>query len=223
MKKLLSLMLALILLLSLIPMAASALSIHDFAEVKPNPDKAEVAPYVGITHTDKEVNLSQEDYDTLLEQYKAYLSSKEELEKLANHDLNDHHYGWQANAKYHWLGCPCGCKISMEPHIDPKDAADDYCTCGYHFSDNADLVTLWVDGCPPIKNFSKNKTEYTLNAYTYKDVKSVKISTRTFDSQATVELPEDLTLKTGTNTIAVKVTAENQKATKTYTLTIVKE
>ena len=82
---------------------------------------------------------------------------------------------------------------------------------------------LFRSGCPPIKGFNKNKTEYTLNAYTYKDVKSVKISTRTFDSQATVELPEDLTLKTGTNTIPVKVTAENQKATKTYTLTIVKE
>ena len=73
MKKLLSLMLALVLLLSLVPMAASALSIHDFAEVKPNPDKAEVAPYVGITHTNKEVNLSQEEYDALLEQYIAYL------------------------------------------------------------------------------------------------------------------------------------------------------
>ena len=84
-------------------------------------------------------------------------------------------------------------------------------------------MTLWVNGCPPIENFSKDKTEYTLHAYTYKDVKSVKISTRTHDSEATVELPEDLTLKDGTNTIPVKVIAENQKDTKTYTLTIIKE
>ena len=67
------------------------------------------------------------------------------------------------------------------------------------------------------KYLNKNK------AYTYKDVKEVKISTRTADSQATVELPEDLTLKEGTNVIPVKVIAENQKNTKTYTLTIIKE
>ena len=223
MKKLLSLMLALVLLLSLIPMGASALSIHDFAEVKPNPDKAEVAPYVGITHTDKEVNLSQEDYDALLEQYIAYLSSKEELETLANHDLNDNHYSWQTNAKYHWLGCPCGCKINMEPHVDPKDAIGDYCTCGYRFGDNADLVTLWIGGCPGIKNFNKDTTEYTLNAYTYKDVKEIQISTRTFDECATVELPEDLTLKVGENKFEIKVIAENQKVTKVYTVIINKE
>lgn len=110
----------------------------------------------------------------------------------------------------------------MEPHVDPKDAKDDYCTCGYHFSDNADLVTLWINGCPPIKNFNKNTTEYKLNAYTYKDVKQIKISSRTFDSEATVELPEDLTLKEGSNTFEIKVVAQNQKVTKTYTVTITK-
>jgi hypothetical protein len=110
----------------------------------------------------------------------------------------------------------------MEPHMDPKDAEDDICTCGYQFSDNADLVTLWVDGCPPIKNFNKNITEYKLKAHTYKDVKEIKIATNTFDSEATVELPEDLTLKAGENKFDVKVIAENQKVTKTYTLIITK-
>ena len=64
--------------------------------------------------------------------------------------------------------------------------------------------------------------QYKLNAYTYKDVKEIQISTRTFDSEATVELPEDLTLKAGENKFEVKVTAENQKVTKIYTLIITK-
>lgn len=175
MKKLITMLLALILVLSLIPVSAMAI-------IEQEPATTYQSPHPG----------------------------------------KDHEYGYASNAKYHWMQCPCGCKISMEPHVDPKDAADDYCFCGYHFSSNADLVTLWVNGCPPIKNFDKNKTEYKLNAYTYKDVKEIKISTRTFDSEATVELPEDLTLKAGENKFDVKVISENQKVTKTYTLIITK-
>ena len=200
MKKLISLLLVLVLAVAMLPMTVCAIGLTPAPGFNPPP-------------VDDDVLKSPLDEMTC-----PYPIPEEPV-----HDPNKHEYGIAYDTQYHWLACPCGCKISMEPHIDPKDAVNDYCTCGYHFSDNADLVTLWVDGCPPIKGFNKNKTEYTLNAYTYKDVKSVKISTRTFDSQATVELPEDLTLKTGTNTIPVKVTAENQKATKTYTLTIVKE
>ena len=202
MKKLISLLLVLVLAVAMLPMTVCAIG--------PTP-----APFPGPDAPLVDDDVLKKPLDEMVCPYP--------IPEEPIHDPNKHEYGIAYDTKYHWMECPCGCKISMEPHIDPKDAVNDYCTCGYHFSDNADLVTLWVDGCPPIKGFNKNKTEYTLNAYTYKDVKSVKISTRTFDSQATVELPEDLTLKTGTNTIAVKVTAENQKATKTYTLTIVKE
>ena len=146
-----------------------------------------------------------------------------EMTQILGHAPNKHEYTTKYNTKYHWLGCPCGCKISMERHIDPKDAPNDTCTCGYRFSDNCDLVTLWFGGCEEIKDFNKNTTEYTLKAYTYKDFKEVKISAHTFDSEATVELPEDLTLKEGTNVFPVKVIAENQKNTKTYTVTVIKE
>ena len=224
MKKLISLLLALVLLLSAIPMGASAYSIFEFAEIKPNPDTAEAAPYVGITYTNKEINLSQEDYDALQAQYKAHLVYLEELEKAANHDPNKHSFnGYGSNTKYHWMQCACGCRIGETLHIDPKEAPNDTCYCGYRFSDNADLVTLWIKGCPGIKDFDKNKTEYELNAYTYKDVKEIKISTRTHDSEATVELPEDLTLKEGENKFEIKVTSENQKVTKVYTVIINKE
>ena len=202
MKKLISLLLVLVLAVAMLPMTVCAIG--------PTP-----APFPGLDAPLVDDDVLKKPLDEMVCPYP--------IPEEPVHDPNKHEYGIAYDTKYHWMECPCGCKISMEPHIDPKDAVNDYCTCGYHFSDNADLVTLWVDGCPPIKGFSKDKTEYTLNAYTYKDVKSVKISTRTFDSEATVELPEDLTLKTGTNTIPVKVTAENQKVTKTYTLTIVKE
>ena len=206
MKKLISLLLVLVLAISLLPLTVAAAT-------------TSTPSYQLINGKWYEVNSNTEvtDSDLLAKLWKAY------RENPANHEPGKHVYSVKYNNKYHWLACPCGCKISMEPHVDPKDAKDDYCTCGFHFSSNADLVTLWVDGCPPIKDFNMNKTEYTLKAYTYKDVKNVKISTRPYNSQSTVELPEDLTLKEGENVIPVKVIAGNQRDTKTYTLTIIKE
>lgn len=207
MKKLISLLLVLMLVVSLIPMAVGA------AEKPTYELKGGKWYEVVTTATKTEVT----DKTLLAKLWADYNADK------GNHEPGKHTYSVKYNNKYHWLGCPCGCKVAMEPHVDPKDAKNDYCTCGFHFSSNADLVTLWVDGCPVIKDFNKNKTEYTLKAYTYKDVKEVKISTRAYDSQSTVELPEDLSLKEGENVIPVKVTAGNQRDTKTYTLTIIKE
>ena len=221
MKKLFALLLALTLLVSLIPMNAAAIghwSSYTGAKVLAN-GNVELAKAGGGTEV-----VTPEEYDILLASYGAFLAEQEALFRAANHDPNNHSYnGYGSNTKYHWLQCACGCKISMEPHVDPKDAKNDYCICGYKFSDNADLVVLWIDGCPGIKNFNKNTTEYKLNAYTYKDVKEIKIVTKTHDSEATVELPKDLTLKTGENKFEVKVTSENQKVTKVYTVTVVKE
>lgn len=210
MKKLMTLLLALVLILSMIPMTVSA------AKGSPRFVLDGDTWYEVTSSGKKEVT----DYDTLVRLWWDYCGITYEKQP---HEPGKHTYGVQYNTRYHWLGCSCGTRINVEPHVDPKDAPDDLCTCGYRFSDNADLVTLWVDGCQEIKNFNKNTTEYTLKAFTYKDVKEVKIATRTFDSQATVELPEDLTLKEGTNIIPVKVIAENQKVVKTYTLTILKE
>ena len=223
MKKLFTLLLALVLVISMIPMAASAYSVSDYPNFKSKDDGNGNTIFTMDNADGTKTKISQKAYEKLEEQYIAYLVSLEELEALANHDLNDHHYRWAANTKYHWLDCPCGCKIGMEPHVDPKDAIGGYCTCGYWFSDNADLVTLWIGGCPLIEDFDKNTTEYELDAYTYKDVKEIQISTRTFDAGATVELPEDLTLKEGKNTFEIKVVAENQKDSKIYTVVINKE
>lgn len=127
------------------------------------------------------------------------------------------------NLKYHWTECTCGAKLGVQRHVDPLKADDDACTCGWRFSSNADLTTLWVQGCEEIKDFNPDVTEYTLKTVSYKPVNEIKIRARTFNAQSTVELPEDLTLKEGTNVFPVKVVAGNKKDTKTYTLTIINE
>ena len=204
MKKIMSILLAMVLALSLLPMTAAA----ETLKVLDSDSTLQAA-----------VSLKKEEGKDKDKHDKHHKHKRKP--PVANHD---HEYsGYGSNPTYHWLQCACGCKISVEPHVDPLETDDDYCFCGYHFSDNADLVTLWVDGCPPIKKFNKDKTEYELDAYTYKDVKEIAISTNTFDSEATVELPEDLTLKAGQNKFEVKVIAENQKVTKVYTLIINKE
>lgn len=213
MRKMISLLLALMLVISMIPMVASATDyFRNDADGKwYELNGSTIGPEVTDSDLLKDLEAS----------YEAWLNSQNTSKPV--HEPEKHTLYWNSNTKYHWKECACGARFGEELHVDPKDAENDTCICGYHFSDNADLVTLWVRGCPGIKNFNKNTTEYELNAYTYKDVKNIKISTRTFDSEATVELPEDLTLKEGKNTFEVKVTAENQKVTKTYTLIINKE
>lgn len=221
MKKLISMLLSLVVILSAIPLGASAWTWADYYHVQPNPDRTEVAPYVVVRSDGSSVNLSEDEYDTIRALHKAHLQSEEEALEAANHPTNEHIFSYASNATYHWLQCPCGCQINKERHVDPLDTADDYCTCGYHFSDNAQLVTLWLKDCKELKNFRKDVYKYETDAYTYKDVKEIKrIATRTFDSQATVELPEDLTLHDGENKIEIKVIAENKKATQVYTVIV---
>jgi hypothetical protein len=219
MKKIFAMLLALTMLLSLIPMSVAADAWTDYASFKPiNADK-----YLATKHTGETTEISTERYEELMADFGAYLAYLEEQYKAANHDPNNHSYnGYGSDTKYHWLQCACGCKISEELHIDPKNAPNDMCFCGYQFSDNADLTVLWIEGAFPIKNFNKDVTEYEVKAHTYKDFKEVKISTFTHDSEATVEYPADLTLKDGKNVYEIKVTSENQKVTKVYTVTVVK-
>lgn len=212
MKKLIAMLLVLIMVLSLVPMSASARSWKDYTDVELGKD----GKWYGVKDGKTPVALT----DAEVEAYLAYVA----YEDHPHPDDTDAHTfnGYGFNTKYHWLECACGCKISMERHVDPLDTTDDTCTCGYHFSDNAELVVLWLEGAFPITDFNKDVHEYTINAHTYMDFKEVKISTFTYDSEATVEYPEDLTLKEGENVFEIKVTAENKKVTEVYTVTVVK-
>lgn len=200
MKRLIALVLSLILICSLIPFSA-------FAEEITDPDQVE------------DVKPEDENKDDETEEKKEL--DKKKVDHFALGE--DHTFGWDYNLRYHWLACSCGCQLGMEPHVDPLTAEDDTCTCGYRFSDNADLVVLWIGGAYHIKNFNKNITEYKIKAHTYKDFEEVKIVARPFQAGATIEYPEDLTLNEGENVYEIKVTSENKKVTKIYKVTVVKE
>lgn len=222
MKKLISLMLALVLICSLIPLTAFALpnKLPDLSNIPLQEGKPDLT-------TKEEENKDKDELkipsDTLIAPSEAE-SDEDDGEVYLPHSTEDKIVGYGCDTKYHWWQCSCGCKIGMERHVDPKNTTDDTCVCGYHFSDDADLVTLWLDGCLGLKDFRKDVYEYETKAYTYKDVQKIKrIATRTHDSQATVELPEVLTLKEGENKFEIKVTAENQKVTNIYTVTVIKE
>jgi len=249
MKKLISLMLALILVCSMIPMTASAaFDPSGYFMFTKDESGNNWTGYKntssGVQHSTIPVSeFNPGNYDNIVytnnkwfgysstgtggnidSEMKAYIQAVQAAAAIPVHtDPRDHDLGWNCNTKYHWKECACGARFGEELHVDPLETENDYCVCGYHFSSNADLVTLWVKGCPGIKNFNKNTTEYKLNAYTYKDVKEVKFSTRTHDSESTVELPEDLTLKEGENKFEIKVHSENKKVTKVYTVIINKE
>ena len=129
-----------------------------------------------------------------------------------------HHYTTRYDRKMHWDGCKCGKKLNIEYHVDPATDEDSICTCGYKFSDNADLVTLWLANMVLEPRFNKGTTEYNANVHTHKNVTSTEIKVKTFDALATVELPSDLSIEEGMNTFEITVTAEDRKTTKTYTV-----
>ena len=130
--------------------------------------------------------------------------------------LHYHSYRPAHNRTYHWDGCACGSIINKEKHVDPATDEDSICTCGYEFSHNADLVTLWLKDIVFSERFNRETTEYTGQVYTYKNVTSTRIAVRTFDALATVELPSDLSIHDGLNQFEITVTAEDRKTTKTY-------
>ena len=129
-----------------------------------------------------------------------------------------HHYTTRYDRKMHWDGCNCGKKLNIEYHVDPATDEDSICTCGYKFSDNADLVSLWLANMVLEPRFNKGTTEYNANVHTHKKVTSTEIRVKTFDALATVELPSDLSVEEGMNTFEITVTAEDRKTTKTYTV-----
>jgi len=135
---------------------------------------------------------------------------------------HSHHYRPGYNRIYHWSICACGDTTNEVRHVDPATDSDKICTCGYKFSDNADLTTLWLTNMVLSPKFNKGVTEYVGQVRTHYDVKSTKITAKSFDALASVELPENLEIHEGANKFEITVTAENTVAKKTYTVIAVK-
>lgn len=224
MKKTISLLLALILLLSALPLAGAA------AEVK-------IEGYESVTHVEQGVNgpyvstyVFSDGSKIVAQDGKVTYSdvagiSKEDIIIKATggqefwSPAHRHEFEWIVNRDGHFYRCTCGAKHHFAEHTIGTDGR---CICGYKFMDNADLTVLWMRGIKLSPSFKKDVTEYE-GQLLVKDLKETQISAFSFDAKATVELPEDLTLKTGKNVFQIKITAEDGKATKTYTVTVNKE
>ena len=116
---------------------------------------------------------------------------------------HSHRYRFGYGRIYHWNICECGHTTDEVRHVDPATDEDKICTCGYAFSNNADLTTLWLSNMVLSPNFNKE-------------------TAHPFDALAKVELPENLEIHEGANKFEIRVTAEDRTTTKTYTVTAVK-
>lgn len=133
-----------------------------------------------------------------------------------------HKYKPGYNRIYHWSICDCGDTTNEVRHVDPATDSDKTCTCGYTFSSNADLTTLWFANMQLSPQFSKEVTEYIGEVHTYQDVTETSISAHSFDALAKIQLPEKLEIQEGANKFEILVTAEDKTTTKTYTVIAVK-
>lgn len=202
MKKMMSLLLVLVLVISLIPVVASA------ASTKKEVFQERIDGNGDIYYVN-ENGIRRKD------------TPGENAQIVPVHEANKHSLGTAFDTKYHWMACGCGHKYDMEPHVNPKDAKDGYCTCGYHFSDNSEAVVIWIDGCFPLKDFQKNVFEYEAKAYGYAE--EVDFVVFTFDSESTYEVlpdPAKTPLKEGKNEFVVKVTSEDLAHSTEYKVVI---
>ncbi len=123
---------------------------------------------------------------------------------------------------YHWDTCVCGLVGTKTLHVDPLTATDKSCYCGYVFSSNANLTTLWLANMTLSPCFSPDTTDYIGELVTYMDVDATTISVQAFDSLATIAVPTDLAIREGSNKFQITITAEDRVTQKTYTVTAVK-
>lgn len=131
-----------------------------------------------------------------------------------------HYHTFEAayNRLYHWDACDCGATKNKESHVDPATDEDKICFCGYKFSNNCELGTLWLKNMTLSPRFDRNNTEYIGQIVTYKPVTETYIVARANDALATVSEPTDVTLRDGINKFEITVTAEDKTTTRTYTV-----
>lgn len=136
--------------------------------------------------------------------------------------VHTHNFTLRHNRLSHWMGCSCGQSYDKESHVDPATDADKICTCGYQFSSNADLTTLWLTNIRFDRRFAADITEYNASTVTYYDVTETDITAASCDALATIAFPEDTTIHDGNNRFQITVTAEDKTTTKTYTVNVSK-
>ena len=219
MKKHISLLLALILMLSLIPMGASAAEGWAWRLITRDTTEYYYEDGTYVIYDNSKgwiLESTNPDYKTqVTDQY----NTGDPDYIITDYSIHDHVFGWEISRDGHFIGCFCGLrKGNVIPHDDVKDAEDGRCVCGYKYVDDATLNVLWISGVKLDKPFSPKNTEYKATLLN-KNTEAVNISAFTTDAKADLEVSGDMILKSGTNTITLKVTAETGTEN-TYTITI---
>ncbi len=135
-----------------------------------------------------------------------------------------HRYIPSYNRTFHWNICSCGSTTNAVYHVDPAQDADKICTCGYVFSNNTQLTTLWLTNVRFDTPFNKDIREYTAKVvdYGYNDPTSTIITATPFDALATLTMPESRELKEGVTKFEFHLLAEDKTTAGTYTVTVLK-
>ena len=223
MKKLIALVLALILALSVLPLSAMATQPSGDSSITHPTQKPASKPAAIVKPIKPDINTfpgTAKQYAEAMKKYYEVLY----LWKLSNGliDFHEHDFGMEITRDGHIYRCSCGATDGyVDPHQDPLET-DGKCWCGYTYMDNADITTFWMTDIRYEPRFNKNKTEYKGKVVPYKDVTETTVTLRTYDAKATVELEDTYEVKEGTNVYTFTVTAEDSRTTKTYTFTIEK-
>ena len=132
-----------------------------------------------------------------------------------------HVHAWSPffNRTHHFLECTSGCDERKSVSKHNRDGENGNCTCGYVYLSNCGLTTLYFTDMTLSPAFDPEVTEYTATPVHYKDVEKTWITAFKFDELSTVEIPEDRTVEAGKQ-FQIKVTAEDLKTTRTYTVTV---
>ena len=222
MKKTISLLLVLVLLLSLIPMGAAAAENWAWKLITQNTTEYHYEDGTYVIYANKNGWILESTHPDYKSQISEQYNPGDPDPIITLYDpTHVHLFGQEISRDGHFIGCICGVrKGSITPHVDPKDAVDGRCTCGYEYVGNAKLSVLWISGVKLDKPFQSGVNEYKATLVN-KEAKAVDISAFTMDDKAQLEVSGDMILKAGTNTITLKVTAEDGTEN-TYTVTIEK-
>lgn len=219
MKKTISLLLVLVLLLSLIPLGASAAEGWAWRLITRDTTEYHYADGTYVIYDNSKGWIVESTNPAYKVQVTDQYNPGDPDCIITNYSIHDHAYGWEFSRDGHFLACSCGLrKGDVIPHDELKDAVDGRCVCGYKYVDDATLSVLWISGVKLDKPFNAKTTEYKASLVN-PDTQAVNISAFTTDAKADLEVSGDMILKSGTNTITLKVTAETGSEN-TYTITI---
>lgn len=238
-KKLLCALLVLVMTLSLLPIQAAAAETRKIKVVSVYDKKTLKTETIEIG--DEDVLLEPDNYlhvGSSTYQLKGFSNGKRTLTVPAydgtaawrtkwstitiTYEAHNHKYTYTFDRMSHKQHCACGRDFNVQPHIDPATDEDKICTCGYAFSDNTELTTLWFANVRLEPRFTREVREYSGSTVSYYNIEKTNITAFPLDAKAVITLPENTTLAEGPNVFEISVLAEDKTTTGIYTVTVIR-